>query len=71
MVATHDLGQAADHFDRVMLLNRNLISLGKPQEVLTSENLLRAYGGHAQLIRVADGITTLADSCCDGEDANE
>jgi manganese/iron transport system ATP-binding protein len=68
MVATHDLGQAASHFDRVMLLNRQLVRLGKPEEVLTGENLLKAYGGHAQLIEGKDGLTTLADTCCDGED---
>ena len=68
MVATHDLGQAASHFDRVMLLNHSLIRFGTPADVLTSENLLRAYSGHAQLIRAADGSTTLADTCCDGED---
>jgi manganese/iron transport system ATP-binding protein len=67
MVATHDLGQAASHFDRVMLLNRRLIRFGSPQEVLSSENLLKAYGGHAQLIQEEDGTTTLADTCCDGE----
>ncbi len=70
MVATHDLGQAASHFDRVMLLNRRMIRFGPPHEVLTSENLLHAYSGHAQLIKGADGTTTLADSCCDGEDEN-
>ena len=70
MVATHDLGQAASHFDRVMLLNRRIIRFGPPHEVLTSDNLLHAYSGHAQLIKGADGITTFADSCCDGEDEN-
>ncbi len=70
MVATHDLGQAASHFDRVMLLNHRLIHFGPPQEVLTSENLLLAYGGHAQLIRVKDGTSALADSCCDGDEQN-
>ena len=70
MVATHDLGQAASHFDRVMLLNHQIIRFGSPEEVLTSDNLLRAYGGHAQLIRGADGSSTLADSCCDGEDGH-
>jgi manganese/iron transport system ATP-binding protein len=71
MVATHDLGQAAINFDRVMLLNRHLIRFGAPKEVLTSENLLLAYQGHAHLIQAADGTTTLADSCCDGEDKDE
>jgi manganese/iron transport system ATP-binding protein len=71
MVATHDLGQAASHFDRVMLLNHRMIRFGSPQDVLTSENLLRAYGGHAQMIRGADGTATLADTCCDGEDEHD
>jgi len=71
MVATHDIGQAASHFDRVMLLNHQLIRFGVPKDVLTSENLLRAYGGQAQLIQDANGATTLADTCCDGEDEHE
>jgi manganese/iron transport system ATP-binding protein len=70
MVATHDLGQAAREFDRAMLLNHRLICFGSPKEVLNSENLLLAYGGHAQLIKGSDGTTTLADSCCDGEEEN-
>jgi ABC-type Mn2+/Zn2+ transport system ATPase subunit len=71
MVATHDLGQAASHFDRVMLLNHRLIRLGPPREVLTGENLLHAYGGHAQMIQGEDGTTTLADSCCDGDEDDQ
>ncbi len=71
LVATHDLGQAASRFDRVMLLNHRLIRFGPPQEVLTGENLLLAYGGHAQLIRGNDGSTALADSCCDGDEKDE
>ncbi len=71
MVATHDLGQAASHFERVLLLNRRLIRFGSPLEVLTSENLLLAYRGHAQVIQNLDGTTTLADSCCNGEEENE
>jgi manganese/iron transport system ATP-binding protein len=71
MVATHDLGQAASHFDRVMLLNHRLVRFGSPRDVLTSDNLLHAYGGHAQLIQSVDGTTTLADTCCDGEEEHE
>jgi manganese/iron transport system ATP-binding protein len=71
MIATHDLGQAASHFDRVMLLNHRLIRFGGPKDVLTSGNLLVAYGGHAQLIESENGTTTLADTCCDGEDEHE
>ena len=71
MVATHDLGQAARYFERVLLLNRRLIRFGPPQEVLSSANLLLAYRGHAQVIQSSDGTTTLADSCCTGEEENE
>src|SRR5512138_3578034 len=34
MVATHDLEQAARHFDRLMLLNHRLIAFDAPQKVL-------------------------------------
>ncbi len=68
MVATHDLGQAATRFDRVMLLNHFMISFGTPRDVLTRDNLLQAYGGHTQLIQGPNGMATVADTCCDGED---
>ena len=71
MVATHDLGQAASHFDRVMLLNHQLIRFGSPQDVLTGENLLHAYGEHTHLIQSVDGSATLADSCCEGDEDHE
>ena len=71
MVATHDLGQASSHFDRVMLLNHRMIRFGPPQEVLTGENLLHAYGEHTHLIQSADGSATLADSCCEGDEDHE
>lgn len=71
MVATHDLGQAAKHFERVMLLNHRIIGFGSASDVLNNENLLLAYGGHAQLIHHQDGLTTMADTCCDNEDGHE
>jgi len=46
MVATHDLSLAANRFDRIMLLNRRIIALGSPSDVLDSNNLLQAYSGH-------------------------
>ncbi|MGF1504064.1 MAG: zinc ABC transporter ATP-binding protein AztA [Anaerolineae bacterium] len=49
MVATHDLGVAVEHFDRVMLLITRLIAFERGEDVLTPENLLRAYGGHVPL----------------------
>ena len=66
LVALHDLQMAADRFDRVMLLNVRLVSLGTPEEVFTSDNLMDAYGGHLRLIQTDDGVLALEDTCCGG-----
>jgi ABC-type Mn2+/Zn2+ transport system ATPase subunit len=65
MVATHDLGMAAQRFDRVILLNASLMGFGSPEEVFTEERLKSAYGGHLQMIETEDGLILLDDSCCD------
>lgn len=65
MAATHDLNLAAQHFDRVMLLNRQLLGFGKSHEVFTPENLREAYGGHVTLVETEDGTLVVGDSCCD------
>ncbi len=63
MVATHDLEQAARHFDRIMLLNHRLVAFGEPDEVLHTDNLMQAYGGR---LRPVDGQNILnVDDCCD------
>ena len=64
LLATHDLNQAAERFDRVMLLNKQIVAYGPAEEVLTTENLLTAYGGHMHRIG-SDGDLLLADTCCD------
>jgi len=61
MVATHDLDQAARHFDRIMLLNGRMIAFDEPQKVLHTENLLQAYGGR---LKVDSEGTMLVDDCC-------
>jgi manganese/iron transport system ATP-binding protein len=66
MVATHDLEQAAQYFDRIMLLNHRLIGIGLPEDVLQTEKLIQAYGGR---LRSVDGENILAvDDCCDTPD---
>jgi ABC-type Mn2+/Zn2+ transport system ATPase subunit len=66
MVATHDLEQAANHFDRIMLLNHRIIAFGNPDRVLQTNNLLRAYGGR---LRSVNGEHVLSvDDCCDDGD---
>jgi manganese/iron transport system ATP-binding protein len=70
LVATHDLNLAAERFDRLMLLNHRLLGIGQPEEVLTPERLVQAYGGHMRLIQIEDGVLALSDTCCgEGDDA--
>jgi manganese/iron transport system ATP-binding protein len=45
LVVNHDLGESITHFDDLILLNRELIATGSRPEVLTQDNLYRAYGG--------------------------
>lgn len=44
LLATHDLSIAAEQFDRVMLLHKQLVALGPAKAVLTTANLTAAYG---------------------------
>ncbi len=44
LVSSHEWGQALTQYDRLLLLNQNLIANGSPQEVMTLENIQRAYG---------------------------
>ena len=55
MVATHDLGMAAAHFDKTMLLNNTLLGFGTPAEVFTEERLKAAYGNHLHIIQTDSG----------------
>lgn len=41
----HDLTRARRIFDQVILINRRLIAFGRPEEVLTEENILKTYSG--------------------------
>jgi len=65
MVATHDLDQASSHFDRIMLLNHEIVSFGEPNIVMQTENLVRAYGGRLRSTREGNIVTV--DDCCDDE----
>ena len=63
LVATHDLQLAADQFDKIMLLKQKMIAFAEPTAVLTSDNLLQAYGGHVHVLE-DDSQTILVDECC-------
>ncbi|MCE9612686.1 MAG: metal ABC transporter ATP-binding protein [Lentisphaerae bacterium] len=44
MAAHHDLRSVGDIFDTVLVLNRALIACGPPREVMTPDNLRKAFG---------------------------
>ena len=44
LVINHDLGDSLAIYDQLLLLNKRLIAQGNRQEVVTSDNLERAYG---------------------------
>jgi ABC-type Mn2+/Zn2+ transport system ATPase subunit len=64
MVATHDLDQAARHFDRILLLNHRIIAFDVPQNVMHPDYLLMAYGGR---LNIQPGGTIVVDDCCPPE----
>lgn len=45
VVATHDLATIAEHFDMVVLLQHQVIAIGRPADVLQPDLLAAAYGG--------------------------
>ncbi len=44
IVSTHDLGLLPQHFCRAIFLDHHVIADGEVEEVLTAENIARAYG---------------------------
>lgn len=66
MTATHDLDQAAQYFDRILLLNRRIIKFGSSKEVLSPENLKIAYGGRLRFVDDKLAMMALDNSCCEG-----
>ncbi len=69
LFALHDLNLARQHFAQMMLLNRQLVALGTPDEVLQPRHLRRAYGAQLQLIQ-EDGVWLgLSDTCCEDRES--
>jgi manganese/zinc/iron transport system ATP- binding protein len=51
IVVHHDLQTLKEYFDWCMLLNVRRVAIGPVEEVMTKENLHRAYGGRAAFLR--------------------
>jgi manganese/iron transport system ATP-binding protein len=62
LLATHDLNLAESRFDRMMLLNKQIVAFDEATAVLQPDNLLLAYGGHIHT--VGEGDILLMDECC-------
>lgn len=61
MVSTHDLNLAADRFERVLLLNRQVVAYGPPEHVLTPAHITAAFGGQVLFL---EGGAVVVDQCC-------
>ena len=53
----------------MMLLNRQLMAFGAPDQVYTPGNLVTTYGGHLHGLpgEQGDEEVVVADTCCEGE----
>ena len=47
LIVHHDLTKVAHYFDELILLNHRLIASGKVEEVMTDDNLAKAFGADA------------------------
>jgi manganese/iron transport system ATP-binding protein len=44
LVSSHEWGEDLTNYDRLLLLNQQVVANGSPQDVMTLENIRRAYG---------------------------
>lgn len=67
LLATHNLVQAATHYDTLMLINNGqMIAFGAPADIYTPDNLAATFGDRIALIRDGDRMHVIADKpCCD------
>ena len=61
MLSTHDLQTASTRFDRLMLINQQLIAIGKPEEVFTPSNLRKVYGGAVSVFQQGNEMLIFSD----------
>jgi manganese/iron transport system ATP-binding protein len=59
LMTTHDIAQAAQTCDRLLVLNRTLVAEGPPQEVFHSDVLRQAYA--SELVLLEGGRVALLD----------
>jgi ABC-type Mn2+/Zn2+ transport system ATPase subunit len=61
MIATHNLSNAGDYYDKLLLLNQRVVGFGTPDEVFTPACLAEAYGGQIGIFNAGDQTIIIAD----------
>lgn len=64
LLATHDLGIAATHFDKLLLVNKQQIAFGDVYDVFQPEKLARAFGGQLAIWNAEAGTMMVTDQHC-------
>jgi manganese/iron transport system ATP-binding protein len=44
LISCHEWGGILNHYDELLLINQQLIAQGAPEDIMTSDNIQRAYG---------------------------
>jgi ABC-type Mn2+/Zn2+ transport system ATPase subunit len=57
VAATHDLNCLTECFDQVLALDGRVLIAGKPDEVLTEENMVQLFARHFPKIGAAGEVT--------------
>lgn len=68
LIATHNLAQAASHYDRILMINRHQIAYGTPEEVYTADNLSETFGGRVSLWQEEGRTVMISDHPCHEHD---
>jgi manganese/iron transport system ATP-binding protein len=66
ITSLHDLNIAAMHFDKLLLLRREVLGFGRPHDVLTEGVLRKAYGSCLHVVPGEDGAFVVQDTACSG-----
>lgn len=59
LVSCHEWGETLQQYDRLLLLNHNLIANDIPTAVMTPENIQKAYGSNLNLKRSRPNLETM------------
>ncbi len=69
LLATHNLVQAATHYDKLMLLSGGrMLAYGPPARVYTPDNLAATFGERIALVRDGDQYLVIPDQPCHDHD---